>query len=214
MEVCHPEECEIVSETKKQVFIKFKECSLQDIGKRLNKQKKDSLQILFKTVNMEQPRLFYQKNKAIDGYVSVMAQFMPTFEEKQPQDRETSINFVESPDDVEEVQIDLNLEKRLNDKQPQFIFVLDRSWSMDDYNRMDIALEALRLFLLSLPAECGFQIISFGSIHSWLEEKRDMIPYNDQTLKQIKDEIKDYKNVFLGGTEIFNPLKELFDLKK
>ena len=65
---------------------------------------------------MEEPRLLYQKSKSVDGYVSVMTQFMPTFQEVQPQDAERSIKFVEDPDDVEEVQIDVNFEKKMMDK--------------------------------------------------------------------------------------------------
>jgi hypothetical protein len=37
------------------------------------------LQILFKTENMDKPRLLAQKSKCSDGYVALMAQFMPTF---------------------------------------------------------------------------------------------------------------------------------------
>ena len=118
----------------------------------------------------------------MDGYVSVMAQFMPTFQEVQPQDQETTINFVDDPDDVEEVEIDTNFEKKLTDKKPKFIFILDRSRSMEDCGRMEIALEALKLFLISLPAECHFQIISFGSSHQWQDRKRELIEYNDQNL--------------------------------
>ena len=81
---------------------------------------------------------------------------MPTFQEKQPQDEETTINFVDDPNDVEAVEMDMAFEKKLMDQQPQFIFVLDRSYSMEEYNRIHIALEALKLFLLSLPAGCGF----------------------------------------------------------
>ena len=194
--------------------MKLKDGSLQDVAKKLKEKKKQNLEILFKTVNMEAPRLLYQKSKAVDGYVSIMAQFMPTFQEVQPQDQENPINFVQDPDDIEEVEMDMNFEKKLSDKEPKFFFILDRSWSMDDHNRINIALEALKLFLLSLPAKCGFQIISFGSFHCWLDEKRDLLPYNDENLKRIKDEIVGYKDAFLGGTELYNPLKELFELKK
>ena len=41
-----------------------------------------------------------------------------------------------------------------------------------------------------------------------------MLQYNDQTLKRLKEEIFEYRDAFLGGTDIYAPLSELFDLKK
>lgn len=40
---------------------------------------------------------------------------MPTFQEKQPQDEETTINFVDDPNDVEAVEMDMAFEKKLMD---------------------------------------------------------------------------------------------------
>ena len=44
-----------------------------------------------------------------------------------------------------------------------FFFVLDRSGSMRWANRIGIALEAMDLFMRSLPQGCKFSILSFGS---------------------------------------------------
>jgi Mg-chelatase subunit ChlD len=44
-----------------------------------------------------------------------------------------------------------------------FIFIVDRSGSMGDNGRMEIAIEALDLFIRSLPQGCKFSILSFGS---------------------------------------------------
>ena len=44
-----------------------------------------------------------------------------------------------------------------------FLFVVDRSGSMNWYDRMRIAREALDIFIRSLPPGCTFSIISFGS---------------------------------------------------
>ena len=35
---------------------------------------------------MDEPRFLYQKCDQLEGYVTLMAQFVPTFEPEQPQD--------------------------------------------------------------------------------------------------------------------------------
>ncbi len=54
--------------------------------------------------------------------------------------------------------------------QGEFLFVLDRSGSMSG-TRMRMAKNALILFIKSLPSQCYFNIISFGSNYSQLYEK-------------------------------------------
>ena len=97
-------------------------------------------------------------------------------------------------------------------KQPKFFFVLDRSGSMSG-DRIRMALEALNLFLMSLPSGCGFQIISFGSKHSWLDDSTDPIVYNNENLLRVKGQIASYGANY-GGTEIYNPVQQIFELKK
>ena len=105
---------------------------------------------------MQVPKLNYQRNG--QGEVAVMAQFMPTFNKPI----EASSNKVEITDDIEEEDLSSDLE------QPKcFIFVVDRSGSMAG-SRMNITKEALRLFIMSLPADSSFAIISFGSQYDYM----------------------------------------------
>ena len=78
---------------------------------------------------------------------------------------------------------------------------------------MNIAIEALNLFLMSLPAGCEFQVCSFGSYHTWLRENINTIEYNDSNMKKEKQTISSYYANY-GTTEIYRPLNELFELKK
>ena len=57
---------------------------------------------------------------------------------------------------------------------------------MGCYNRINIAKEALKLFLISLPSDCGFQVISFGSNHTWMDDQRELIAYNDDNMERVK----------------------------
>ena len=50
-----------------------------------------------------------------------------------------------------------------------YVFIVDRSGSMDGES-MDITKEALILFLKSLPIDSYFEIVSFGSNHTFLSQ--------------------------------------------
>ena len=52
-------------------------------------------------------------------------------------------------------------------KKAEFVFIVDRSGSMDG-DRIDAAKEALLLLLKSLPVGCSFNVVSFGSSHQLL----------------------------------------------
>ena len=57
---------------------------------------------------------------------------------------------------LEELDIPLDFEQKY-----QFIFLLDRSGSMSG-SRMRTSIDALSLFIQSLPSDCAFGILSFG----------------------------------------------------
>lgn len=58
-----------------------------------------------------------------------------------------------------------------------FIFVCDRSGSMWGI-RMEIVVEALQLFMQSLPGKCTFKIISFGDKFT-CNTGSSVVKYND-----------------------------------
>ena len=91
-----------------------------------------------------------------------------------------------------------------------FIFLIDQSGSMNG-NPIEVASKALLLFLQSLPAGSYYQIIGFGSEF----KKYDEIPkeYNE---KNIKKSIKIIEGLIadLGGTDIYNPLNNIYNSDK
>ena len=89
-----------------------------------------------------------------------MAQFLPTF---TPDNSKEKSGFTASTEDeLDEIDLPESLENEY-----QFIFIVDRSGSMGNYNRMDITVDALKLFMQSLPNKSKFGIISFGSRAEW-----------------------------------------------
>ena len=88
-----------------------------------------------------------------------------------------------------------------------FIFLVDQSGSMSREN-IKIASQALILFLQSLPVGSYYQIIGFGS--SFILYDQSPKEYNK---KNLQTSIKQIENLEanLGGTDIYNPLKYIYD---
>ncbi|KAH8723397.1 von Willebrand factor type A domain-containing protein [Phaeosphaeriaceae sp. PMI808] len=88
-------------------------------------------------------------------------------------------------------------------EKPELVFVCDRSGSMGG-TRITLVIEALKVFLKSLPVGVKFNICSFGSSYSFLWPKS--VTYSQQTL----DEAIQHAQAFMadyGGTEMLMPLK-------
>ncbi|CAF4198911.1 unnamed protein product [Rotaria magnacalcarata] len=89
----------------------------------------------------------------------------------------------------------------------QFVFIIDCGGSMQDENKIGLAREAMLLFLKSLPFDCHFNIIRFGSNHKTL--------FNEITVVKSEENARKAEQLFnqlqadLGGTEILRPLQWL-----
>ncbi|RIB10469.1 hypothetical protein C2G38_186707 [Gigaspora rosea] len=95
----------------------------------------------------------------------------------------------------------------INEIKSELIFVIDRSGSMHG-GPVKKASEALQLLLRSLPEDCFFNVVSFGSRFDALFEKSQ--PYSEtsflKALKHAQEMVANY-----GGTEIYDPLKWAFE---
>ncbi|XP_078314780.1 von Willebrand factor A domain-containing protein 5A-like isoform X2 [Crassostrea virginica] len=91
----------------------------------------------------------------------------------------------------------------------EFIFVIDRSGSMHG-DRIGKAKETLLLLLKSLPVNCIFNIVSFGSTYKSLFSKSKQ--YNEENLKKAL-KLQKSMSANMGGTEIFKPLENVFKNK-
>ncbi|XP_077334260.1 von Willebrand factor A domain-containing protein 5A-like [Lithobates pipiens] len=97
----------------------------------------------------------------------------------------------------------------------EFIFVVDRSGSMDcpmnsEPNapmRIQSAKETLVVLLKSLPLGCYFNIYGFGSTFESLF--MESMEYTQETLEAAVDKVNQM-SADLGGTEILEPLKKIY----
>lgn len=89
-------------------------------------------------------------------------------------------------------------------EKPELVFICDRSGSMDGSN-IKLAVQALKVFLKSLPVGVKFNICSFGFSHSFLWPKS--VTYSQATLDEAVRHVESF-NANLGGTEMLQPIKE------
>lgn len=99
-----------------------------------------------------------------------------------------------------------NLES--DEEEFEIIFLVDQSGSMGNGPGSPMAQckSALQLFLRSLPEKCTFNIVGFGSQFNKMFDESQ--PYTVENLERATAHVKTISNN-MGGTEIYNPLKNL-----
>ncbi|CAF4068533.1 unnamed protein product [Rotaria sordida] len=108
--------------------------------------------------------------------------------------------FMPTEDDCQRV-------TKFGNETNEFIFIVDCSGSMDDENKIELARQATLLFLKSLPMNCHFNIIRFGSNYVTLFNEITVV-YNEDNARQAEALVKTMQ-ADLGGTELLKPLKWL-----
>ncbi|KAF2020261.1 VIT-domain-containing protein [Aaosphaeria arxii CBS 175.79] len=88
-------------------------------------------------------------------------------------------------------------------EMPEVVFVCDRSGSMSG-SGIALAVQALKVFLKSLPLGVKFNICSFGSSYSFLWPRS--VTYSQQTLQEATLHVETFQANY-GGTEMLMPLK-------
>ena len=122
-------------------------------------------------------------------------------------DSHKPIVFVEKSEDSIAAMVSLIPNFTQKEHKTELIFLVDQSFSMRGKS-LDMAKEALKIFLHSLPFNCYFNIVSFGSTFNYLFENGSTI-YDDHSLQKAKDYV-DEMTADYRGTEIYPPLKSIF----
>ncbi|KAL4489962.1 hypothetical protein ABPG72_010861 [Tetrahymena utriculariae] len=182
-------------------------------------------QLVFSFEGMFEPQIIYGssrifhedsvKRAIIPESNSVMVSFIPNFNEEITQEVDDAIRAALSQGEnvfSQEFQQKVNSEivDHLNSSRSEFIFLLDRSGSMNG-QPIQQACEALILFLKSLPTNSYFNVVSFG--YSFEKLFPSSQKYNSQNLEKAIEIIAKY-SANLGGTEIYKPLLNIFNQMK
>jgi hypothetical protein len=85
---------------------------------------------------------------------------------------------------------------------PEIVFIVDRSGSME--GKIEMVVEAMKIFLKSLPVGVKFNICSFGSNHTFLWPKSKT--YDQSSLYTAMKHL-DSLSANYGGTEMLQPVK-------
>lgn len=89
--------------------------------------------------------------------------------------------------------------------KPEIVFVCDRSGSMISGNRIGNLINALNIFLRSLPVGVKFNVCSFGTKLEFLWPKSKT--YSQETLDKATSYVKSFSANF-GGTEMYKPIEK------
>lgn len=95
----------------------------------------------------------------------------------------------------------------LPSSKPEVVFICDRSGSMEG-TKVAHMVEALHVFLKSLPVGVKFNICSFGSHHTLLFPDGSR-SYDAATLKEAAEHVSGFSANY-GGTEMLTPLEDVF----
>ena len=115
--------------------------------------------------------------------------------------KEDEINYM-----IKYKYIQKKLNNILNLYPALYIFLIDQSGSMRG-EPLEVAVQALILFLQSLPAGSYYQIIGFGSYYKLYDKSP-----KEYTQKNIEESIGSVKTSYgdLGGTDIYSPLNYIY----
>ena len=164
-------------------------------------EKKENLNILFRTENMNNPILYSQYNPELkETAYSINYTYISKYLKEIP--------IPDQPDEICSISYVAKYENNVvNDTPCIFIFLIDQSGSMGGKS-IELAKNSLLLFIQSLPENSYFQLIGFGTTFKKYNERP--VKYNQENISNIINIINGL-SANLGGTNISSPLKEIYN---
>ncbi|KAL4470973.1 hypothetical protein ABPG72_013560 [Tetrahymena utriculariae] len=184
--------------------------------------------LIYQFENMHIPQVLYgaceslvhimkddQSNKQVDVQNnSFMISFIPDFNQKfKSQINDAVVQSIEQNQNIFSEEYLNSFNQQMIDQtgssKCEFVFLLDRSGSMSGQSIQN-AIEALILFIKSLPTDSYFNIYSFGSQFSKLFEESQK--YSNENVEFALAEVETYTANY-GGTNLYEPLNDIFNQK-
>jgi len=94
---------------------------------------------------------------------------------------------------------------KLDDQKYEFIFLMDVSGSMNG-TPLELAKQALKLFLHSLPSTCYFNVVFFSTSHRFMFPRS--VKYDQATLETAKSIVSAVRSE--DSTNIYTPLDSIY----
>ena len=162
-----------------------------------------SFSLLFRTIDINKPILYYQFNPELNE-TSYSINYVYSSEKLR------NIPIPKIPDQDNTISYYKKYENDIIDETPGlFIFLVDQSGSM--YGKsIDLVKKGLLLFIQSLPPKSYFQFIGFGSNFKKYNEKP--VEYNKENVDNIINIINNM-DADMGGTNINDPLNSIYNDK-
>ncbi|KAH8895424.1 VIT-domain-containing protein [Thozetella sp. PMI_491] len=136
--------------------------------------------IITRAKNSDVPQALLEQHPTIPGQRALMATLVPRFE------------------------LPPNMGRTLG----ELVFVVDRSGSME--GKMDTVIKALEIMLKSLPVGVRFNIVSFGSHHSFMWERSRI--YNAENVAYSLQHVAGFASNY-NGTELLTPIKAVVEAR-
>ncbi len=174
------------------------------------------LQLYFSTIDMNIPKLYMQFDEINNEITCVLSFFLNEKENLKMEDLIKTTekinkekNNLKIPNENNNIDLmkQYYKENELIEHPGLFIFLIDQSGSMSG-EPIQLVQDSLNLLIQSLPLNSYYQLIGFGS---------DFIKYDEIPKEYTKDNIQSTKKIIstlnskLGGTNIFDPLKSIYD---
>ena len=201
---------------KKEFNDDFTECNIIYEKENMDDFINTPLQLYFSTIDMNIPKLYIQFDETNDETACVLNFFLNEKENLKLEDLMKTTekinkekNNLKMPSEINNINLidQYFKENELIEHPGLFIFLIDQSGSMSG-RPIKLVQDSLNLLIQSLPKNSYYQLIGFGSEFI----KYDKIPkeYNKNNIQSTKDFISTLE-AKLGGTNIFDPLKEIYN---